>query len=110
MKLSVVHYITTAGKVPFQEWLGRLRDKTAKAAIIRRIIRIELGDLDDHKRVGDGVSELRIHVGPGYRVYFGRLGDTLIVLLLAGSKATQEKDIERAKQYWKDHQDRYAKN
>lgn len=106
MKLSVVHYVTATGKVPYQDWLDRLRDKTAKAAIIRRIIRIELGDLSDHKRVGGGVSELRIHVGPGYRVYFGMLGDTVIVLLLAGSKGTQEKDLERAKHYWNDHQDR----
>ena len=68
MILSVVHYRTATGKIPYQDWLQRLRDKTAKAAVIRRIIRIELDDLGDHKRVSDGVSELRIDVGPGYRV------------------------------------------
>ncbi len=82
-------------------------DKVAKASVIRRILRIELGDIGDYKRVGDGVSELRIDVGPGYRVYFGTIGKTIVVLLLAGSKSTQTRDIERAKAYWKDHQERY---
>ena len=109
MTISVAQYVTSSGKVPYQEWLGRLRDKTAKAAVIRRVLRIELGDLGDHKRLGDGVSELRIHVGPGYRIYFGTIGDTIIVLLVAGEKKTQARDVERAKQYWKDHQERYAK-
>ncbi len=86
--------------------MRRLRDKTAKAAVIRRIVRIELGDVGDHRRVGDGVSEMRIAVGPGYRVYYGTTGKTIIVLLTAGDKSTQERDIARAKTYWKDHRDR----
>lgn len=106
MTLSIVQYLTATGKVPYQDWLGRLRDKVAKASVVRRILRIELGDLGDHKGVGDGVSELRIDVGPGYRVYFGRVGKTVVVLLLAGTKSTQTKDIERAKKYWKDYQGR----
>jgi putative addiction module killer protein len=110
MNLSVVQYVTNTGKVPYQEWLRRLKNKTAKASVIRRILRIELGDLGDHKRVGDGVSELRIDVGPGYRVYFGTIGKTVVVLLLAGDKSTQRRDIERAKKYWKDHQERYEQS
>ena len=78
--------------------------------MIRRVLRIELGDLGDHKRVGDGVSEMRIDVGPGYRVYFGTIGNSIVVLLLAGNKSTQDRDIERAKKYWKDHQERYDKS
>ena len=78
--------------------------------MIRRVLRIELGDLGDYKRVGDGVSELRIDVGPGYRVYFGTIGNSIVVLLLAGNKSTQDRDIERAKKYWKDHQERYDKS
>ena len=97
MTLSVVHYRTATGKIPYQDWLQRLRDKTAKAAVIRRIIRIELDDLGDHKRVGEGVSELRIDVGPGYRVYFGLMGKTVVVLLTAGDKSSQERDIARAR-------------
>lgn len=110
MKLSVVHYRTASGKVPYQEWLARLRDTTAKAAVTRRIIRIELHDLGDHRRVGDGVSELRIAVGPGYRVYFGKVGTRIIVLLCAGDKGSQERDIAKAKTYWSDHQRRYEQS
>ena len=108
MKLSVVHYVTETGKNLYQTWLGRLKDKTAKAAITRRIIRIELGDLGDHKRIGDGVSELRIDVGPGYRVYYGTVEKTIVVLLIAGTKGTQERDILRAKTYWQNFQERYG--
>jgi putative addiction module killer protein len=108
MTLSVVHYYrSSTGKVPFQAWLDRLRDKTAKAAIIRRIIRIELGDFGEYKRVGAGVSELKIDVGPGYRVYYGIMGHTVVVILCAGNKGSQARDIERAKQYWADYQERY---
>ena len=106
MKLSVRHYRTATGKIPYQAWLAKLKDKTAKAAVIRRLIRIELGDLGDHRGVGDGVSELRIDVGPGYRVYYGMVGQTVVLLLTAGSKSSQERDIARAKGYWNDYQAR----
>jgi putative addiction module killer protein len=110
MNTSVIHYVTSAGKDLYQTWLARLKDKTARAAITRRVIRIELGDLGDHKGVGDGVSELRIDVGPGYRVYYGSVGRTIVVLLVAGTKGTQERDILRAKSYWQDFQERYGNN
>jgi putative addiction module killer protein len=110
MNISVVQYVTHTGRVPYQDWLGRLKDKAAKASVIRRILRIELGDLGDHKRIGEGVSELRIDVGPGYRVYFGSIGKTIVVLLAAGNKSTQSRDIERAKRYWKDHQERHGQS
>jgi putative addiction module killer protein len=110
MKLSVVHYVTRAGKDLYQAWLEHLKDKTARAAITRRVIRIELGELGDHKRIGDGVSELRIDVGPGYRVYYGTVEKTIVVLLIAGTKGTQERDIDRAKTYWQDFQERYGSN
>ena len=76
-------------------------------AIARRTIRIELGDLGDHKSVGDGVLELRIHVGPGYRVYFSIIGRTAVLLLIGGDKGAQKRDIAQAKAYWKDYQQRY---
>jgi len=106
MKLSIRHYRTATGKIPYQDWLARLKDKTAKAPVIRRSIRMELGDLGDHKGLGDGVSELRIDVGPGYRVYYGMVGQTVVLLLTGGSKGSQERDIARAKGYWKDHHER----
>ena len=81
----------------FKAWLARLRDQLARAVILRRLDRIAMGNFGDAKPVGDGVSEFRIDHGPGYRVYFVRRGETLIVLLCAGDKGSQARDIARAK-------------
>lgn len=81
----------------FSDWFDRLRDKTVQARIAARIDRLALGNPGDVKPVGEGVSELRIHVGPGYRVYFVERGDVLVVLLCGGDKSTQRQDIEAAK-------------
>ena len=83
--------------VTFQKWEGRLKDRLAKAAIASRIFRLANGLSGDVKPVGDGVSELRIHYGPGYRVYFQQRGNALVVLLCGGDKSTQSRDIETAK-------------
>jgi putative addiction module killer protein len=81
----------------FADWLANLRDSRARARIAVRIRRIALGNYGDTKPVGDGVGELRVDYGPGYRVYFVRRGLEIIVLLCGGDKSTQSKDIERAK-------------
>ena len=81
----------------FSEWLMDLRDIRARAKVLSRIDRLELGNPGDIAPVGDGVSELRIHYGPGYRVYFIGHGDALIVLLGGGDKSTQSSDITAAK-------------
>ena len=81
----------------FLRWYDRLRDHHGKKRIDERIVGLERGDFGDARSVGDGVLELRIHVGPGYRVYFTRRGDTLILLLCGGDKGSQPRDIERAK-------------
>jgi putative addiction module killer protein len=81
----------------FERWLGRLRDVSARAVIVRRIARIARGNLGDVRSVGEGVSELRIDHGPGYRVYLARRGVRLIVLLCGGDKDSQARDIARAK-------------
>lgn len=81
----------------FETWLRGLADKTAAAIVARRIRRIAMGNLGDTKSVGDGVSELRVHHGPGYRVYFTRRGNTVIVLLCGGDKGSQARDITQAK-------------
>ena len=81
----------------FAQWLHDLRDHQGKAAIMRRIKRAEMGNLGDIKTVGGGVSEMRIKVGPGYRVYFIHRGHVVIILLCGGDKSTQARDIERAK-------------
>ena len=80
----------------FEGWLTRLRDAGAKASILARIESAKAGNLGDTRRVARGVGELRIHVGPGYRVYFTRRGDSIILLLCGGPKKSQRRDIKRA--------------
>lgn len=86
----------------FQKWMDALRDMRARIAIARRIDRVRAGNLGDTKPVGDGVSELRVDVGAGYRVYFMMRGGHLVVMLAGGDKAGQARDIERAKQLAKE--------
>lgn len=81
----------------FDSWIGKLRDRKARARIQARIDRIELGNFGDVEAVGEGVSELRIFYGPGYRVYFTKQSSVVVVLLIGGDKSSQSKDIERAK-------------
>ena len=81
----------------FIDWLVALRDVAARARIAKRIDRIAQGNFGDAKSVGDGVSELRFTFGPGYRVYYTRRGDIVVILLCGGDKGSQEQDIERAK-------------
>jgi putative addiction module killer protein len=80
----------------FSEWMARLRDHRARAKIAARIDRLAFGNSGDVKHIGEGISELRIHYGPGYRVYFVRRGETLVVLLCGGDKGSQTKDIKNA--------------
>lgn len=86
----------------FSRWLDQLRDDRAIANILTRIYRLSLGNFGDAKPVGSGVSELRIDYGPGYRVYFGRIGSSVVLLLSGGTKKTQQKDIARAKAIMKE--------
>lgn len=99
MKITI--YSTKTGKSPFLDWLQDL-DRKSKAIIRSRIDRLSLGNFGDSKslRGGEGVKELRIAYGPGYRVYYGTKGTTLIILLLGGDKGSQNRDIQKAKRYW----------
>ena len=92
-------YETLEDRSPFEEWLDALRDIQGKAKIKARLQRLAFGNLGDCKSVGDGVSELRIDCGPGYRVYFAEKGSTIVLLLCGGDKSTQERDIRKAKAY-----------
>lgn len=92
----------------FSSWLKKLKDNTGKARIVARINRLLEGLPGDIAPVGQGVSELRIHHGPGYRVYFYQQGDTLVILLCGGDKGTQSRDIETAHQVlkaWREQHD-----
>jgi putative addiction module killer protein len=99
-------YVTEEGREPFSEWLASLRDIKARAKIRVRLDRVSLGNLGDCHGVGEGVQELRIDYGPGYRVYFAQDGATIVLLLCGGDKSTQAKDIETAKRYWSQYRGR----
>jgi putative addiction module killer protein len=99
---EVVAFRARDGRVPFEEWLDDLKDKRAVARVLARLARVRQGNLGDCKPVGEGVSELRVDYGPGYRVYFGQKGRTLVVLLCGGDKRTQDRDIRLAKQFWRE--------
>ena len=94
------------GKRPFSNWFNKLRDRKAQVRIDARLARVQLGNFGDTKAVGEGVLELRIDYGPGYRVYLGRDGSAVVILLLGGDKRTQSKDIDTAKKYWADYKAR----
>ena len=99
-------YTRSDGSEPFTQWLRGLRDGTSRNRIRQRVARVRLGNFGDARSVGEGVQELRIPFGPGFRVYFGREGDSVVILLCGGDKSTQARDIERAQDYWLDHRSR----
>lgn len=81
----------------FESWLAKLRDLKARAIIVQRVTRLAAGQIGDFRSVGEGVNELRVDHGPGYRIYFVRRGEAVIVLLCGGDKGSQARDIARAK-------------
>lgn len=99
---KILHYVM-AGKDLYGEWLDNLPDISARAAIRIRISRVANGNLGDCRCVGRGVWELRIHCGPGYRVYYGEDGPLIILLLCGGDKRTQQKDIRKARRIWAEY-------
>lgn len=108
MPYTVEIYQNKQGQRPFEAWVNRLRDRRAQAAIDNRIRRLSLGNLGDYRLIDEGIGELKIDIGPGYRVYFRRIGQQIILLLCGGDKRSQRRDIERAKQYWNDYQERVS--
>jgi putative addiction module killer protein len=98
-------YITAQGRVPYRDWIDHL-DESISSRIVTSVLRLELGNFTAAKSVGSGVSELRLNFGAGYRVYFGRDGDTLVLLLGGGSKKRQQADIVDAHERWADYKRR----
>lgn len=101
--MEVLLYQKENGEEPFTQWLDALKDATTRRRISKRLRRIEENNLGDVEPAGDGVFELRLHFGAGYRIYFGRIRSEIILLLAGGDKGSQPKDIQKAKQYWKNH-------
>ena len=102
MKLTIREYLSVDGKNHFRVWLDAL-DIPVKARIQARILRFEMGNLSDHKSVGAGVWEARVMFGPGYRIYFGKEGRSVILLLLGGDKSSQAGDIRKARRLWREY-------
>ncbi len=100
--LSLRIYVGSDGTAPLEQWLDSLADRRGAGAIRARLARVRLGNLGDCRAVGEGVAELKIRFGPGYRVYFGRIGRRVVLLLGGGAKKSQAGDIRDAKARWAD--------
>jgi len=103
---SIEYYLTENNRKPFKEWLDGLKDVAARSKIRIRLDRVRLGNLGNNRSVGNGVYELKVDYGPGYRVYYALDSKTVVLLLLGGDKSTQDKDIGLAKEYWSEHKRR----
>lgn len=106
MVYIINEYTDERGESPYANWLASLRDPKVRARIIMQVDRMELGLFGDVRPIGKGLSELRIHYGSGYRVYYGRHDRQVYLLLCGGDKSTQAKDIKSAKAYWQEHKRR----
>jgi len=104
---EIEYYRTEKGAAPFREWLVTLGDVTGRAKIRVRLDRARLGNLGDHKNLGEGLYELRIDYGPGYRVYYTLEKNRLILLLVGGDKESQRRDIAKAAGYLQNHRRRH---
>ncbi len=104
-------YQTHDGNEPFLEWLSNIKDNVTRSRIRSRLRRIEeTGNLGDHRSVGKGAYEFRLQFGAGYRIYFGKIADDTILLLRGGDKGSQNRDLVRAKEDWKEHNSREQRN
>ncbi len=103
-------YQAKDGSVPFDEWIFSKRiDSKTRYRVLAKLDQVSLGNLGDCKAVGGGVSEIKLHFGPGYRIYIGQKGNKIIILLCGGDKSTQKKDIKNAHEYWHDYKERSLK-
>lgn len=99
---EIEFYTTQNGRTPFTEWFESLRDERIRGRIEARLMSLESGNFGDYKSVGEGVFELRLHIEKGYRIYFALVDNMIVLLLCGGDKSSQQRDIERAKTYWRD--------
>ena len=106
--IAIRQYVDELGRIPFGEWRAEL-DDFARAKVTTAVLRLEQGNTSNVKGVGEGVSELKIDFGPGYRVYFGRDGASLVILLGGGTKKRQQQDIAKAQEHWQSYKSRKAR-
>ena len=106
MTNTVIVHSEKSGKEPFTRWLYRLGDAIARRRVLARLRRLEQGHRGDCKPLIDGIYELRLSFGPGYRIYYGQEDSNLIVLLCGGDKSSQQEDIKQARKYWNDYKTR----
>lgn len=106
--MEIRHYLTASGRDPYQDWLDKLKDMRTRINVQRRVDRVVTGNLGDHKFCRDGVWELRIDAGSGYRVYYAQTGQAIVLLLCGGDKRTQDADIDKAVKCWLDYQRRLS--
>lgn len=104
--VEIIHYLDENDNDRYQDWLDGLRDRMAKIAVIKRVARVEAGLFGDCKVLRDGIGELRVDVGAGYRVYYAQLGNQVILLTCGGDKKSQSRDIDRAVGFLKDWEKR----
>ncbi len=104
---QVEFYRTSNGHEPFSKWLLSIQHQSTQDRILARLERLKSGNLGNYRSVGGGVFELRLDFGPGYRIYFGQVGNTIVLLLCGGDKSSQTRDIERAKTYWLEYRERH---
>ncbi len=109
MEIEIEVYKMASGQCPFDIWFEKIREALTRAKILTRLDRLKLGNFGDCKVLGNGMAELRIHYGPGIRIYYSRIGNKVILLLCGGDKSSQTKDINKAKEYLKEYQSRGKK-
>ena len=100
---EVLIYVSSAGKSPFEDWLVHLKDIQGRAKVRTRLRRLEAGNYGQHRQLGQGIFELKIDFGPGYRVYCGEDGPRLVLLLCGGDKGSQHADVLKARNLWADY-------
>jgi len=108
--IEVLRYVTESGQDVFGEWFAGLKDARARAKVAVRVARLAAGNFGDCRALRGGVWELRIDIGPGYRVYYGKVKQTCVLLLCGGDKRKQAADIKRAIEYWDDYKRRATKS
>lgn len=104
---EIEYFQTSTGCVSFNEWFESIKDRTTRNRIASRLTSLRFGNFGDCHSVGGGVFELRFHFGPGHRIYFSEVGNTIVLLLCGGDKSRQDRDIARAKTYWQEYKEEH---